>query len=69
VAASRLHPIYPHWRAGKRSQLLTYGNDASTYHKHTGTLTDLVQAMGVDLGAVGRPDAAYQRGPVPELLT
>ncbi|MBW2461981.1 MAG: DUF1552 domain-containing protein [Deltaproteobacteria bacterium] len=52
----------------RTNQLLTYGNDISSAHKHTGTLTALVQAMGTDLDAVGRPVAAYQQGPVRELL-
>jgi hypothetical protein len=52
----------------RTGQLLTYGNDLSTYHKHTGTLLAMVQAMGVEVDAIGRPGAAYQRGPVAELF-
>jgi len=53
----------------RTGQLVTYGNDLSSYHKHTGTLTAMVQAMGTDLDAVGRPVAAYQQGPARELMT
>jgi len=52
----------------RTGQLVTYGNDPATYHKHTGTLISMVQAMGTDLDTVGRPVAAYQQGPARELF-
>lgn len=49
-------------------KVVTYGNDVSTYHKHTGTLLSVCHAMGADrLEVVGRNEPEYQRGPVPEL--
>lgn len=52
----------------RTGQLVTYGNDISQYHKHTGTLLSVCHAMGVtELTRIGRPDAEYQRGVVEAL--
>jgi hypothetical protein len=52
----------------KTGRLVTYANDISAYHKHTGTLLAMCHAMGVTgLQAVGNPAPEYQRGPALEL--